>query len=197
MLDRLTTATGVYDGTTTTFTVPYSGDQATLTFVRGPAFDGSAGSIIQAMTRVDSDTYTVLGDFSAGICWIGKKYNARYVFTEPTIKIELNGKPNSLAGGRLSVRKMTINYNKTPFFNVKISSPNVDDSNHLFTRIIGSPNANIGEIPFESGKYSVTIMRNAEDLTIEVSSDSYFPMTLTSADWIGNYVTRTQPAQRV
>jgi hypothetical protein len=194
MLDRLTTVTGVYDGTTTTFTVPYSNDPSTLKFVQGPAFGGSAGSLIQAMTRVDSDTYTVLGDFSAGMCWVGKAFNARYVFTEPTIKIELGGKPNSLPGGRMSVRQMTINYDNTPFFNVKVSSPNRDDSNHLFTRILGSPNSNIGEIPFESGRYSITIMRNAEDLTIEASSDSYFPMTLTGAHWLGNYVTRTGQA---
>ncbi len=197
MLDRLTTATGVYDGTTTTFTVPYSNDPETLSFVQGPAFGGSAGALVQAMTRVDSDTYTVLGDFSTGFCWVGKKFTARYVFTEPTIKIELNGKPNSLAGGRLSVRQMIINYDNTPFFNVKVSSPNVDDSNHLFTRIIGSPNSNIGEIPFESGKYSLTVMRNAQDLTIEVSTDGYFPITLTSAHWTGNYVTRARPSQRV
>ena len=64
------------------------------------------------------------------------------------------------------------------------------DSNYLFTRIVGSLNNIIGEIPFETGDFSKIVMRNAKGLTIQIKSSSYLPFTITAADWSGNYVNR-------
>ena len=193
LLDRLTTVTGSYNSTTnlTTFTTPYP-DNGTLRFIYGPAFSGSKGSVIQNVTKVDDETYTVTGDKSAGFVWVGLPYYGLYEFTEPTIKIELGGKPNSLGGGRLSVRKFSVTYFETSYFELIASSPARDDSSYPFSRILGSPDLILGEIPFETGTFTRTIMRNAEDLSLKLRSDSHLPFTFTSALWVGNYKNRAQ-----
>ena len=193
LLDRLTTITGTYDSGTdlTTFTVPYV-DDTTLNFVYGPAFDGLKGSLVQGLTKTSTTTYTHTGDLSAGIVWCGRPYWGIYEFTEPSLKVQLGGKPNALEGGRLSVRKFSVKYFDTPYFEVVVSSPARDDTTYVFTRIAGSPNNILGDIAFETGSFTKTIMRNSENLSIKLKSDSYLPFTFTSALWVGSYTNRAQ-----
>jgi hypothetical protein len=104
----------------------------------------------------------------------------------------LGGKPNALEGGRLSVRKFSVKYFDTPYFEVVVSSPARDDTTYVFTRIAGSPNNILGDIAFETGSFTKTIMRNSENLSIKLKSDSYLPFTFTSALWVGSYTNRAQ-----
>tara|TARA_B100001964_G_scaffold118156_1_gene131618 strand:+ start:419 stop:2875 length:2457 start_codon:yes stop_codon:yes gene_type:complete len=198
-LDRLTEVTGTYSSGSdlTSWTIPYPDDfGSTFRVVFGPAFEGKEGDIVQGLSQTTPTTLTATGDHSANSCFIGKEYRFLYEFTEPTIKTEVQGRLSSLTGGTLKIRKFNINYFNTGYFKLQVTAPGRDAFSYIYTgRILGSSLNKIGTIPFETGNFQRLILAGAEDLKIELISNSYLPCAFTGADWEGNYVTRTISAR--
>ena len=194
-LDRLTELTGVYNSgaDTTSWTLPYPDDfGSTFRVVFGPSFSGKEGGQVQGVSQTTPTTLTATGAHSSGTCFIGKEYQFKYEFTEPTIKATVAGRTSSLAGGVLKIRKFNVDYFNSGFFTMQITAPGRSAFSYTFTgRILGSPLNKIGTIPFETGEFKKMIMADAKDLKIELISDSYLPCAFTGADWEGNHVVRT------
>lgn len=197
LLDRLTTITGVYNSgdDTTSWTLPYPDDfGSTFRVILGPAFTNQEGGQVQGLSQTTPTTLKATGDYSAGYCYVGKEYQFRYEFTEPTIKTEVKGRQTALPGGTLKIRKFSVDYFKTGFFTLKITAPGRNSTSYNFTgRILGSVLNKIGTVPFETGSFKKLILADNRNLQIELVSNSYLPCTFTGADWEGNYVVRTVP----
>lgn len=194
-LDRLTEITGVYNSgaDTTSWTLPYPDNfGSTFRVVLGPAWIGREGSQVQGVTQTNPTTLTAAGDVSAGSAFVGKEYQFRYQFTEPTIKTEVAGRQTALAGGILKIRKWAVDYFKTGFFKLRVTALGRDAFDHVFTgRTLGAPGNVIGTIPFNTGTFKKLILSDARGLKIELISDSYLPCAFVGADFEGNYVVRT------
>jgi len=193
-LDRLFEQKGTFwpENNETWWTLPYPDDfGSTFRVVLGPGWIGREGAQVSGLTQ-DGLNLKATGDFSTFSAFIGKEYRFRYEFTQPTIKTEVQGRLSSLAGGILKIKKFSVNYFKTGYFEMKITAPGRTAFSHIFTgRILGSILNVIGTIPFETGTFKKLILADAERLKIEIISDKYLPIALTGADWEGNYVVRT------
>jgi hypothetical protein len=194
-LDRLTELTGVYNSgaDTTSWTLPYPDDfGSTFRVVFGPSFSGKEGGQVQGVSQTTPTTLTATGNHSSGTCFIGKEYQFKYEFTEPTIKTTVAGRTSSLAGGIIKIRKFNVDYFNSGYFVMRVTAPGRSAFSYTFTgRILGSPLNKIGTIPFETGEFKKMIMADAKDLKVELISDSYLPCAFTGADWEGNHVVRT------
>lgn len=195
LLDRYFTATGVYDGTNTTWTIPYEiPTDETLTVVRGSDFTGQGASKVANVTRPTTTTIQVSGDESTGICHIGKLYTSTYEFTELAIRTQSKETQGivTLKAGSLYIKRMVINYFESGYFKVLVTPKGRDTTTYTFTgRIIGDATNVIGNIAFATGEYSFRPQGKSTDLTIQVVNDSYIPHSLISAYWQGRYVSKS------
>jgi hypothetical protein len=198
-LDRLVELTGSYNSGNdeTTWTLPYpDGFGDTFQVIQGPAWESQEGRRITGVTQPTETTLVVSGDYSAHSCFVGKEYEFRYEFTEPTIKDSEGSskRQRSVPGGVLKIRKFNVNYFKTGYFEFKVTPENRDAYTYVFTgRALGSILNNVGTVPFNTGSFKKLILTDAKELTLELISSSYLPCAFTGADWEGNYVVRTVP----
>jgi hypothetical protein len=182
--DSLIAATGVYvAGTnTTTWTMPFN-----------QASEGGDYEVIQShadwgdelgrvIPEVDFDTdgqATVLEDYSAYECHIGRKYEHSYTFTEPMIEFSkgLTGDPKPVTQGRLQITAYVTLVGAPADYEYPFSGVFVGGST------IGPPTPKSGEHEFDVGGKST-------DVSVRVASSSFLPFTMVGAEWEGFYVGR-------
>ena len=94
------------------------------------------------------------------------------------------------------MRNFEIYYDKTGFFQVEVS-PKPHDALYRdittseFTGVIVGSSL-LGNKTLETGVYRVPVYVNSKDVKITVSSDSWYPVALQSADWEAMQVLRNQ-----
>lgn len=195
LLDRYFTATGVYDGTNTTWTIPYEiPTSEVLTVVRGSSFVAKEGSKVASVSRPTTTTIQVTGDQSSGICHIGKLYTQTYQFTELAIRTQSKETRGTvtLKAGKLYIKKMAIKYFQAGYFKVLVTPKGRDTITYTFSgRIIGDASNIIGDIAFADGEFSFRPLGKSSDLTIQIVNDSFIPSSFISAYWQGNYVSKS------
>lgn len=193
-VDRKITATGVFnpvDGTTT-WTLPYE-DDGDFTVVRGGAWEHNAGININGVFRTAYNTVKAYGNYSAHPCYVGRSFNKRFGLSPIFIRrANESGSSVAVTTGRLQLRRVVFNYSDSCYFKINVTPEARETYSKAFSMIIGSNNAVIGSVDFESGAFSVQVNSRADTAEIEIFSDSYLPFSILSAEWEGFYHNRAR-----
>lgn len=180
------------DGTSiTTIEIPYDISTGTYQLISGvgnPKY--KKGSVIP-YTRV-GNVLTVKGDLFS--FFFGRVYTMKYRFSQWMIREDRgDGAQASVGDGRLQIRKALLVYDQTGYFKVAVTPFRRDPYEYVFSgRVVGSAQNDIGDIPLEAGKFSFPVMAKSDGVTIDITSDSYLPCSLLSAEWEGLYVIRSR-----
>ena len=194
--------TALYDATenTTTFKLPFS---------------APAGGKIQAVTRFSSTanaseglflgetTTTTLtcrepGDWRDIPIAFGEPYLFKYEFNKAYIP-EVNQANNRRVGkltGRTQVLTWEIHHKDTGFYKVRVSRKNrADDSVMTFrARVAGVSNNLITteQRVMDTGSFRVPVYSRNTECSITVESESWLPLTVSSASWEGTFSDRSK-----
>ena len=126
------------------------------------------------------------------VIYAGIPYDFKYQFSEQFLK----NNDNSINSGRLQMRNFEVYYDKTGYFKVTVSPKPHDalyrdiTSTEFTGVIVGS--SLLGNKSLGTGVYRVPVYVNSKDVKITVSSDSWYPVALQSADWEAMQVLRNQ-----
>jgi hypothetical protein len=205
-LDRRTEITGVWNGSVTTFTLPYAvpaGDARTnFRLVKGADFTGEVGSLIDPSTYTwaSNTSITVPVNEADGEVYAGVLYNSSFQFSEQFMK---NGDGTSVTTGRLQMRTMTIYYTDTAYFETvvdpygtgtyaqveEIVPANLD----AFTgKTVGDESLITGVPNFDTGDFDFQIWGNSKDADITIQNMEHVGFTIQSAEWEGEYWNRAK-----
>ncbi len=175
-----------YDiGTNTTLfpNLPYPPDDNTMVVTK----DGQ--SLI--IDDYDADSIAVLGDHSEDEVWIGQKYTSRARPSTIFVRKQTsNGGVTIDEASRLQLLRGYLNYANTGYFKISVTPEGRPVSDYIFTgQIVGD--MTLGIVSLQSGKKSFGIFSKNDRVTIEFSSDSFLPFSITSMEWEGNYTKRS------
>ena len=195
LLDRKTSLTGTYDSATdkTTFTLPYE-ETNTMDVVLSGSWSSTQKGRNIPIASTTNTTVVVNGDYSANPVLVGRKYTFKYQF--PTFFVreqKTTGNATSVNTGRLQLKKMSIIFGDTGFFEVNLTPLSRTTSVYKFTgQILGSSTLTIGQPNLESGTFKLPIQCKNTDTVIFISSDSYLPCNFLSAEWEGVFSVLSQ-----
>ncbi len=195
LLDRRRSLTGSYSAVTneTTWTLPQAEDSAeTLEAVLGSSFGTQEGTRL-TLTRVNSTTYKVTGDYSGGAAWIGRVYTFRYRFSPQFYKRESGG----AVEGKLKLRQFTVYYSDTGYFRAEVT-PFFQQVLYTYDYIetglsLGTGLTILGSVSMYSGKKTFPVLADNDKVVIELVNDSPQPSVFTSATWNGTFVQKARP----
>ena len=126
------------------------------------------------------------------VIYAGITYKFEYQFSEQFLK----NNDNSINSGRLQMRNFEIYYDKTGYLRVRVS-PKPHDSLYRdittseFTGVIVGSSL-LGNKTLETGVFRGPVYVNSKDVKVTVTSDSWYPVALQSADWEAMQVLRNQ-----
>ena len=187
------TCSPAFDGSGTTFTLPYATDDDMFVVVRGDDASYFEGTII-SNTRPSSTEVRIVGDHTNTKLVIGSKLTATYQFSTFYMKSqEPGGGMSSNSDGRLQLRYLSVDYSRAGFFTVRSTPKGRATSERSFSgRILGAASGTIGEFELATGRFRVPVMCKNTEANIEIICDSPLPNSFTAADWEATYTSRSR-----
>ena len=147
----------------------------------------SADGEIMTVASTTTNTVTLNEEFSASdVFYVGIAYTMRYELTEPVLKkAKDQGGVEMVATGRHQLRYMTVVYDNTAYFTVRVT-PEIGGSygtavDYPFSGRFLSAGGFLGSVPSESG----------DAIKIEILNDSPLPSNIQSIEFEANYVSRS------
>ena len=137
------------------------------------------------VTKVSGNTYRIGGDITGwDFITAGIQYNWLFRFNQFFIRDKSNsGNPAQLDTARLQMRYMSLNYSNTAYFKTSVKYPGRDEIIGYFeSKLIGNPSVLVGRTASLEGVYRVPLVGNSQELTLEISNDSPYPSSITSAE---------------
>jgi len=179
-----------------TITLPYPRNTAAQMVVVGREHAGNTlqpGKVIFPITQT-ANTITVRGDLTAAKFFVGELYDMRYEFSTPYLKEQPQGGGIAVIGGpRLQMRTWTLIHDKSAHFEMWVTPRGRDTKKHPYNGLLmGDAGVKLGQVPQMVGKFRVPVMAQNIDTKIEIRSSSPLPCRIQSAEWEGNYYSRTQ-----
>lgn len=179
-LDRKEQRVGQYDvltnKTTWNLSSPfYDGIQV----VRSGDYPNLAGVAVP-VTQVNETTVEAVGNFSTGVCYIGEPYKWRYVFSQQFYKTE----NSAHLGAKLKLRNYKVAYQHTAYFKAAVKPIGREEYSYTF---VPDTLAGIqyGTPSIAEGIFTFPVFSGADNVSVELHSDSYLPVTIHSAEWEG------------
>jgi hypothetical protein len=181
----------------TTFTLPYQMQGPTVIVTR---LDNSTVKLMELGSASSGTTIacTVSGDWSTAKLTIGRRYTMEYEFTKAYLPSKDQAK-SRLVGeqrGRLQVATWQINHFNTGWYEVlvKRNGRSLDTVYEYRSRRLNVLNNLLTtETEFvDTGSLRVPVYSKNTDCRVIVQSDSYLPVTITSATWEGNFNDRAR-----
>lgn len=204
-LDRRCEVQGTWLGVEgkTEFVLPYpvaEADRPALRIVRGSAFSGARGALIDTTqyTWTAPNVVKVTGRFDAGKCFAGLSYTMRYTFSEQFLK---NSSGAPITTGRLQLRTWTVYYTDTGFFRTEVAPYGFDPEVEAVVpsklaefsgKTLGDMSLVIGEPAFHEGSYSFQVYGNADVAKVTLLNDSHLASNFQAAEWEGFYNNRAR-----
>lgn len=174
------------------FTLPYDRADVVCTMSVGcyPEDEGSAF----IATYLGNGNWESIEDLSPGgrelkvIC--GVKYRMNYIPTQPVVK---DGRDRVIGLSSIIMSNLFINYEVTGDIYVTASPKNGQTRNYHFSgRYMGTAGNLVGAPVLDNGTYRVPIRQRAEDMVIEIWSDSHYPLTIRDMEMDGTFHQRGQ-----
>lgn len=147
---------------------------------------------------VTATTITLKESFAAtDKFWIGLPYTMRYELTKPTFKrTNQTGGIETIATGRHQLRYMTVLYDDSAFFTVKVTNEVADTDGtpieYPFSGRFLSTGGFLGQIPSVDGKFRFPVFAESDAVKIEIENDSPFPSNIQSLQFEAQYTDRSQ-----
>lgn len=176
-----------YDSATdrTTIQLPYLTSPSDEYWVVGRATPTSPGGEAYPVVQVNSNSVEIRGDQTAKTLWIGTEINARLVPTRPYAFSDQRQQGVQIHGGRQTVRRLSVTFDRALAFKATISSPGRDDIvqewNPNDLDQIGSPT--IGSQSSYEGRVSIPVIGEVQDIQVELASTGPYPFHLGGAEW--------------
>jgi hypothetical protein len=152
----------------------------------------STRGVIYVADNGQNITYQAAYDYVAGggKVYYGTPYMFRYKFSEQVMKGQ-NNEPITI--GRLQLRNMTVVYSGTGHFQTVVTpTARAQKVTSFNGRVLGSVNNLIGSAALETGQFRFHILSQAEEVDIELRSESHLPCVFQSAEWEGFFVMRSR-----
>lgn len=191
--------TATYSSTTnrTTFTLPYQMQGSTAIVTR---LDNSGPKLLELGSASTGTTITCSepGDWSNSKLAIGRRYTMEYEFTRAYLPARDQARSRVIGeqAGRLQIATWQINHFNTGFYKVvvKRSGRSLDTVYEHRSRGLNTFNNLLTtEAQFvDTGALRVPVYSKNTECRVIVQSDSYLPVTITSATWEGNYNDRAR-----
>lgn len=190
---------GSYDSATglTTWTLPkpysyiagrsavYTTNGAALTVVSGTAYTLGSDT---------AGTISVRGDYSTAELWVGLKYEMSYQFSQ----FWLQGRAGrggqgeaALQSGRYQLRNLSLLYEGTSFFRVKVAADTENPYQYDYSGLIVGSNV-LNQIYLNRGTFRVPIYGRNTTTTVSIVNDTALPCKLLSAEIEADYNDRAQ-----
>lgn len=193
-LDHKVTVTATYSSSTGKYqyTAPYIRGDVVATVSTGGDSNllGSAVSSEYIGNGVweTSDTLSSNRQPVALLC--GVKYKSRYIPTQPVVK---DFRERVIGLDSIIMSNMYVHYEVTGHLQMKVTPKAGNVRNYRFDgRWMGSLNNLVGSPVLENGTYRAPIRQRAEDLQIEIYSDSHYPLTIRDLEIDGTFHQRGQ-----
>ena len=196
----LTTPSGL--DVQSTITLPYPINTSTSNMaVVGRLFAGNSlmhGQVVQILSSTaaggtgGNGTLTVRGDLTGAEFFVGELYSMLYEFSTQYLKEQPPGGGMAvISGPKLQLRTWTMLFDKSSFFNIKITPRGRDTQTYPYSGFeLGDQEVSLGELALRTSKFRVPVMAQNIEAKIEVTSSSPLPCRLQSAEWEGFYHTR-------
>jgi hypothetical protein len=178
----------------TTVTFPYQ-IVGTPLVVQRSVSDGSQVEAVNLPVLSTSGTDVVVkGDVTGKKLFAGIQYTLRYRFSQQTLRENAQGGgQNPIALGRMQLRRWSVVYSNTGYFNAKVLAVGRDEAVYKFTgRILGSVGSVLGQAGLYEGTFHFPVLSKNDRVTIELESDSFLPCHFLSAEWEGFYSIRSK-----
>jgi hypothetical protein len=190
-LDRKVTLTGAYNaGTnTTTWTLPYPDASTAYQVILDSGFGTASGTVLTP-ARPTSTTLTYLGDYSAHTVIVGKKYTARYRFSQQFYKDQ---EKQTVAHANLMMKNIQLFFSRTGYFRAEVTPKYRDTFNYIYSgKSVGSQSWTVGSITLGDGVFNIPLHADSENIQIDLVNDSYLPSYFQSAEWEAQLSTRSK-----
>lgn len=179
-----------YDAETnrTTVTLPYVDEPGIV------AANADTGAVIPVV-EVTMGTVVLKGDQRGANVFLGCRYRKRYVFSPLMLRraAARGDGATAVTTGRVQIRYMTLVYQNSGYFEVKVTPKFRDTYTYPFTgRVLGSGNNRLNVAAIEDGEFRFPIQSENTNVTVEITSDSHLPFAITSAEWEAFYSTRSR-----
>lgn len=203
LLDRRYQFAGVdksFDGTNTTFTLPYPLTVAERDDWRLVLGDGATpGRMLPASgyTWLSSTSMRVVGNYTAIEVFGGLNYEMSYQFSEQFFP----RRDGVVTTGRYQLRTFTIYFEDTAFFKTYVAPYGTTEDEEsvvttglsVFTgKTLGSDALTTGAPVFETGTYSFQIYGNSRVATVRLVNDQPYQANFVSAEVEGFYSNRSR-----
>lgn len=193
-LDHKVAVTAIYNSSTGLYeyTVPYVRDDVVATLSTG-GDTNLLGSAVAAEYLGNgswrtSDTISKNKQPVTLLC--GVKYKSRYIPTQPVVK---DFRERVIGLDSIIMSNMYVHYEVTGHLQMKVTPKAGNVRNYRFDgRWMGSLNNLVGSPVLENGTYRAPIRQRAEDLQIEIYSDSHYPLTIRDLEIDGTFHQRGQ-----
>lgn len=188
--------TAAYDAATnkTTFTLPYTPASKAIAVVRftSPTHQGLKLGETSTSTLVCSEP----GDWTSYAVAFGEPYDFEYEFNTGFIadSNETGTRRVGQLSGRTQILRWTIHHVDTGAYRVRVKRQNrsndtVVDFRARFLNVFNNT-LNVSDTPLESGNITVPVCSQNDKCAVSIESDSWLPVTVTSASWKGVYSDR-------
>jgi len=201
-MDRLSTQNQVfnliYDGTNTTFELPYktaSTDQ--LQVVTGQAGSLPGGIILKAQVD-NSGIWTKVTvpnrDLRNEAFAVGITYEFRYRLSQLALREpSAGGGQKTVTSGRTQIRKVRVQYAASGYFKAEVTPFRRPTYEYVWSgRRVGSARNPIGSTAIDGGEFDFPILAKNDNVTIEFVSNSFLPVSLLGAEWECYFTTRSK-----
>lgn len=125
---------------------------------------------------------------------VGREFWMDYEMSTIVLKEDaVGGGQSAINEGRLQLRKVTLTYAETGYFEVKVTPKARDPYRYYFTgRILGSAQNLLGGNQLEDGSFQFPVVCNNLNTKIEFGSKSFRPVAIMSAEWEAYYHRRSR-----
>ena len=184
----------------TQFDLPFAPVQSKFRLVRGGGFTGMAGAMVPADTFewVDANTVKVVGDYSAGPCWAGEVYEARYTFSAQYPK---DSQDTPILGARMTINSYTIYFVDTAYFKTEVAPYGVEAGvesvvpshfSEFDGKTLGESYLTLGTPVFKTDKYRFGVFGEASKARVSLVNDTPYASTWQSAEYEANINVRSR-----
>ncbi len=193
-LDRRLTeedVTSSYDSdlNQTTWTLPYEITSPMRVVVRGGDEDRVEGQQFSLLSQTGTEI-VALGDLTDTKVFIGQEYEMRWRFSQQFFHAQGPNGPVAVASGRWQLRTGTLVFNNTGYFKTKVTPVGRDTSVKEFSNVtLGVDPTGVARLATDRFRYAV--LSDAKNAVIEVSSTSHLPCHITSAEFEGEFSSRS------
>ena len=152
---------------------------------------------VKTIASKTATTITLEEEFTASeVFYVGVPYTMKYEATKPTLKqARQSGGVESIVTGRHQLRYMTVVYDESAFFKVKVTNLIADADGETieypFSGRFLSTGGYLGAVPSASGSFRFPVFAQSDQIKIEIENNSPLPSNIQSLAFEAQYTSRS------